>query len=256
MEAESIPVPPQIYVDPFVIVASSASAVSARLCTHPRPFTLLSAQLSAHPPYAVDTLRIRVQTWPGAIVPPLKELIPHPRMRTLYAGELDLSREEPRELMGPRRTTSGDRVQCTSSIHLPLDVRDLKAVPGREMAAWGSQGYAVGAAARLYALGSRCRGCVRSNVECRRELMPAQWLLELCGLRSTSSRAGWCAPSPRSPRRSANAHTAKRKRGNDFGDDAVEEDLARRGPPRRLARILGIDARLRVRPSLPALPRH
>lgn len=28
--------PPTVYVDPFVLVASSASAVSARLCTHPR----------------------------------------------------------------------------------------------------------------------------------------------------------------------------------------------------------------------------
>jgi hypothetical protein len=34
----------------------------------------------------VDTLRIRVQTWPGKVVPPLHELVPRPRVRTLYAG--------------------------------------------------------------------------------------------------------------------------------------------------------------------------
>ncbi|KAK4701035.1 hypothetical protein P7C70_g5202, partial [Phenoliferia sp. Uapishka_3] len=58
------------FVDPFVIVASSASAVSARLFTHP-----------------LDTMRIRVQTYPGAVVPPLRELIPKTNtIRALYAG--------------------------------------------------------------------------------------------------------------------------------------------------------------------------
>ncbi|SGY79714.1 BQ5605_C008g05208 [Microbotryum silenes-dioicae] len=60
---------PKRYIEPFVLVASSCSAIAARLCTHP-----------------LDTLRIRIQTAPGRTVPPLKELIPHPRVKTLYAG--------------------------------------------------------------------------------------------------------------------------------------------------------------------------
>lgn len=36
---------------------------------------------------AVDTIRIRIQTYPGALVPPLKQLIPKPRLQNLYAGE-------------------------------------------------------------------------------------------------------------------------------------------------------------------------
>ncbi|KAL8290560.1 hypothetical protein RQP46_002818 [Phenoliferia psychrophenolica] len=75
MDSEGVAVPltalPTAYtfVDPYVIVASSASAVSARLFTHP-----------------LDTLRIKVQTYPGAIVPPWRDLFPKPRMRSLYAG--------------------------------------------------------------------------------------------------------------------------------------------------------------------------
>ncbi|ORY78880.1 mitochondrial carrier domain-containing protein [Leucosporidium creatinivorum] len=61
--------PATVYVDPFTLVASSASAISARLCTHP-----------------LDTIRIRIQTHPGALVPPLKQLIPKPRLQNLYAG--------------------------------------------------------------------------------------------------------------------------------------------------------------------------
>ncbi|BGP47427.1 hypothetical protein JCM10450v2_003279 [Rhodotorula kratochvilovae] len=56
------------YVEPFVLVASSCSAIAARLCTHP-----------------LDTLRIRIQT-AGYPVPPIRELVPKPRMRSLYAG--------------------------------------------------------------------------------------------------------------------------------------------------------------------------
>ncbi|GAA5927359.1 uncharacterized protein JCM15063_005873 [Sporobolomyces koalae] len=74
MDATETPPPPAIepvkksYVEPFVIAASSASAISARLCTHP-----------------LDTVRIRIQT-AGAIIPPLKQLVPAPRLRNLYAG--------------------------------------------------------------------------------------------------------------------------------------------------------------------------
>ncbi|GAA5963811.1 hypothetical protein JCM3765_004025 [Sporobolomyces pararoseus] len=56
------------YIEPFVIAASSASAISARLCTHP-----------------LDTLRIRIQT-AGAVIPPLRQLVPAPRIQNLYAG--------------------------------------------------------------------------------------------------------------------------------------------------------------------------
>ncbi|SCV70950.1 BQ2448_3712 [Microbotryum intermedium] len=60
---------PKRYVEPFVLVASSCSAIAARLCTHP-----------------LDTLRIRIQTAPGWKVPPLKDLIPQPRVKAMYAG--------------------------------------------------------------------------------------------------------------------------------------------------------------------------
>ncbi|GAA5882268.1 hypothetical protein JCM16303_002312 [Sporobolomyces ruberrimus] len=60
--------PRKSYVEPFVVAASSASAISARLCTHP-----------------LDTLRIRIQT-AGAVIPPLKQLVPAPRLQNLYAG--------------------------------------------------------------------------------------------------------------------------------------------------------------------------
>jgi len=33
----------------------------------------------------VDTLRIRIQT-AGAVIPPLKQLVPAPRLQNLYAG--------------------------------------------------------------------------------------------------------------------------------------------------------------------------
>ncbi|GAA5839394.1 hypothetical protein JCM3766R1_004822 [Sporobolomyces carnicolor] len=68
---DDLPVPQEpkkTYVEPFVIAASSASAISARLCTHP-----------------LDTLRIRIQT-AGAVIPPLKQLVPAPRLQNLYAG--------------------------------------------------------------------------------------------------------------------------------------------------------------------------
>nr|CRX78999.1 hypothetical protein ls5930a1_00070 [Leucosporidium scottii] len=68
LELEARPATSTVYVDPFTLVASSASAVSARLCTHP-----------------LDTIRIRIQTYPGALVPPLKQLIPKPRLQNLYA---------------------------------------------------------------------------------------------------------------------------------------------------------------------------
>ncbi|GAA5994500.1 uncharacterized protein JCM10292_002100 [Rhodotorula paludigena] len=60
--------PQRVYVEPFVLVASSCSAIAARLCTHP-----------------LDTLRIRIQTARHP-VPPLRELVPKPRLRSLYAG--------------------------------------------------------------------------------------------------------------------------------------------------------------------------
>ncbi|BGP31400.1 hypothetical protein JCM10296v2_003164 [Rhodotorula toruloides] len=58
----------QAYLNPWVIVASSSSAISARVFTHP-----------------LDTIRIRIQT-AGHPVPPLRELVPAPRVRGLYAG--------------------------------------------------------------------------------------------------------------------------------------------------------------------------
>ncbi|GAA5864473.1 hypothetical protein JCM1840_000512 [Sporobolomyces johnsonii] len=60
--------PSKSYVEPFVIAASAASAISARLFTHP-----------------LDTIRIRIQT-AGPVVPPLRQLVPKPRLQTLYAG--------------------------------------------------------------------------------------------------------------------------------------------------------------------------
>ncbi|GAA5847686.1 hypothetical protein JCM9279_004984 [Rhodotorula babjevae] len=56
------------YFEPAVLVASSLASISARLCTHP-----------------LDTIRIRIQT-AGYPVPPIKELVPRPRIRSLYAG--------------------------------------------------------------------------------------------------------------------------------------------------------------------------
>jgi len=38
----------------------------------------------------VDTLRIRIQT-AGAVIPPLRQLVPAPRLQHLYAGEFDSS---------------------------------------------------------------------------------------------------------------------------------------------------------------------
>ncbi|KAM0789031.1 hypothetical protein ACM66B_003097 [Microbotryomycetes sp. NB124-2] len=60
---------PSYMVDPFIIVASSASSISARLVAHP-----------------IDTIRIRIQTYPGSTLPPLSQLVPKPRIRNLYAG--------------------------------------------------------------------------------------------------------------------------------------------------------------------------
>ncbi|KAM0746545.1 mitochondrial carrier [Meredithblackwellia eburnea MCA 4105] len=58
------------FIDPQIIIATSASAISARLCTHP-----------------LDTIRIKIQTYPGVNVPPFRELFPKAgRWRTLYAG--------------------------------------------------------------------------------------------------------------------------------------------------------------------------
>ncbi|GAA5986863.1 hypothetical protein JCM10908_000929 [Rhodotorula pacifica] len=73
MEAEEtspilVDPPARSYVEPWVVVASSASAVSARLFTHP-----------------LDTIRIRIQT-AGHPVPPIRELVPAPRLASLYAG--------------------------------------------------------------------------------------------------------------------------------------------------------------------------
>ncbi|POY73744.1 hypothetical protein BMF94_3282 [Rhodotorula taiwanensis] len=73
MEVEEAPPvvadpPARSYVEPWVVVASSASAVSARLFTHP-----------------LDTIRIRIQT-AGHPVPPIRELVPTPRLASLYAG--------------------------------------------------------------------------------------------------------------------------------------------------------------------------
>lgn len=84
--------PARSYVEPWVVVASSASAVSARLFTHPRQYCLLSIgsrgrELMAKSPPTVDTIRIRIQT-AGHPVPPIRELVPTPRLASLYAGEL------------------------------------------------------------------------------------------------------------------------------------------------------------------------
>ncbi|GAA6063734.1 hypothetical protein JCM10212_000773 [Sporobolomyces blumeae] len=67
-EAPLAEAPVKSYVEPFVIAAASASAISARLCTHP-----------------LDTIRIRIQT-AGAVIPPLRQLVPKPRLQNLYAG--------------------------------------------------------------------------------------------------------------------------------------------------------------------------
>jgi len=40
--------------------------------------------------HTVDTIRIRIQT-AGYPVPPIKELVPRPRIRSLYAGAIALS---------------------------------------------------------------------------------------------------------------------------------------------------------------------
>ncbi|GAA6035738.1 hypothetical protein JCM8097_005676 [Rhodosporidiobolus ruineniae] len=71
LETEEVLVPAlqhQRYLEPAVLLASSCSAISSRVTCHP-----------------LDTIRIRVQT-AGAVVPPLRELIPKPRLKTLYAG--------------------------------------------------------------------------------------------------------------------------------------------------------------------------
>ncbi|GAA5986042.1 hypothetical protein JCM11641_005536 [Rhodosporidiobolus odoratus] len=59
---------PARMIEPAIILASSASAVSARMVTHP-----------------LDTIRIRVQT-SGPTVPPLNELVGKGGIRGLYAG--------------------------------------------------------------------------------------------------------------------------------------------------------------------------
>ncbi|BGP15411.1 hypothetical protein JCM10213_005089 [Rhodosporidiobolus nylandii] len=71
MEAEETLVPELQSVrliEPAIVMASAASAVASRVCCHP-----------------LDTIRIRMQT-AGAVVPPLRELVPKPRLRHLYAG--------------------------------------------------------------------------------------------------------------------------------------------------------------------------
>ncbi|GAA5829818.1 hypothetical protein JCM11251_007893 [Rhodosporidiobolus azoricus] len=71
METEEILVPElqdQRYVEPGVMIASSFAAMASRLTCHP-----------------LDTIRILVQTAPSP-VPPIKELIPKPRLKSLYAG--------------------------------------------------------------------------------------------------------------------------------------------------------------------------
>lgn len=111
IEAQAALVPTAYrFVDPYVIVASSASAVSARLFTHPRAsflgslselgrgtpsgIELIETQVLSSPREfvlfalgaVVDTMRIKVQTYPGSVVPPFRELFPKPRLRPLYAG--------------------------------------------------------------------------------------------------------------------------------------------------------------------------
>ncbi|GAA5859702.1 hypothetical protein JCM8547_006991 [Rhodosporidiobolus lusitaniae] len=56
------------YIEPAILLASSLSAVSARLVCHP-----------------LDTLRIRVQT-AGPVVPPLRQLVKGMKVQQLYAG--------------------------------------------------------------------------------------------------------------------------------------------------------------------------
>jgi len=52
-----------------VLFAASTSSIFSRLVCHP-----------------LDTLRLRIQTYPSAKLPPLAELIPKPAIRGLYAG--------------------------------------------------------------------------------------------------------------------------------------------------------------------------
>jgi hypothetical protein len=78
-------------VEPAILLASSCSALSARLLCHPRtPLSsgrgrkrLLTFLLTS----AVDTLRIRIQTGKKEVRwRDLKNLVPKPRLQGLYAG--------------------------------------------------------------------------------------------------------------------------------------------------------------------------
>ncbi|GAA5906557.1 hypothetical protein JCM6882_004469 [Rhodosporidiobolus microsporus] len=71
METEEVLVPElqdQRYIEPGVMFASSVAAMASRMTCHP-----------------LDTIRILVQTAPSP-VPPLRELVPKPRLKALYAG--------------------------------------------------------------------------------------------------------------------------------------------------------------------------
>ncbi|GAA96183.1 uncharacterized protein L969DRAFT_84047 [Mixia osmundae IAM 14324] len=57
-----------LHLDPAVLVGAAASGIIARTICHP-----------------LDTMRIRIQTAKGSTLPPLRELLPTPRIR-LYAG--------------------------------------------------------------------------------------------------------------------------------------------------------------------------
>lgn len=57
------------FIDPAVVFAAATSSISSRLVCHP-----------------LDTMRLRIQTYPSAKLPPLAELIPKPAIRSLYAG--------------------------------------------------------------------------------------------------------------------------------------------------------------------------
>lgn len=80
-------------LDLTTILASSGSALVARLTTHPCMYPALARAISAifsHHDcrltrHTVDTLRVRIQTYEGKSMPPVRQLIPKP-WTGLYAG--------------------------------------------------------------------------------------------------------------------------------------------------------------------------
>ncbi|GJN89540.1 hypothetical protein Rhopal_002527-T1 [Rhodotorula paludigena] len=129
-EAVTAAAPQRVYVEPFVLVASSCSAIAARLCTHP-----------------LDTLRIRIQTARHP-VPPLRELVPKPRLKSLYSAskryfsEQWLPRDaEPTMLQQlPVFIAAGTAAEFASgAIWTPLDVLKSRLQTGRE----GTSGIAL-----------------------------------------------------------------------------------------------------------------